>query len=224
MATNHRELYLKYARQAAAERGLDPDLFVKLLDYETRQHRKDGYWVGSWNPNIKSPAGAVGIAQIMPATGRRPGFGIRGVSDRTDPYESIRFGADYLAAMMKRYGGDTARAVAAYNGGPGVADRGLDRLPPETAAYVKYLTGAGATDLTPTATTRGGAPARMSGRAAPPAPSPVAMPPDLTLLEQAGLLKALGGETPAEDPTPPEPVRFGPRAPNLDAWLAALER
>ena len=92
---------------------------------------------------ITSPAGAQGKMQVMPGTNLDPGFGVKPARDNSDA-ERTRVGRDYLAAMLKRYGGDPAKAWAAYNAGPGRVDEAiagggdwLSRLPAETQAYVK---------------------------------------------------------------------------------------
>lgn len=74
------------------------------------------------NPNAISPKGAFGLTQAMPATARDPGFGVRPMQGNT-PEEQVRFGRDYLTAMLKRYPGRPDLALAAYNSGPGNADR-----------------------------------------------------------------------------------------------------
>lgn len=92
---------------------------------------------------VVSPAGARYAMQTMPATARDPGFGVR-PAQNDSPAEFNRVGREYLAAMMRRYGNDPAKAWAAYNWGPGNLDnairkhgkRWLDRAPAETRAYV----------------------------------------------------------------------------------------
>jgi hypothetical protein len=74
------------------------------------------------NPNAVSPKGAQGLTQVMPATARDPGFGVAPMQGNS-PQENVRFGRDYLTAMLKRYPGRPDLALAAYNAGPGVADR-----------------------------------------------------------------------------------------------------
>ncbi len=92
---------------------------------------------------ITSKAGALGKMQVMPGTNTDPGFGVKPAKDNSDA-ERTRVGRDYLAAMLKRYGNDPAKAWAAYNAGPGAVDAAiagggdwLSRLPGETQAYVK---------------------------------------------------------------------------------------
>lgn len=92
-------------------------------------------------PNV-SPAGARGPMQVMPGTDTDPGYGVTPMRANTEA-ERARVGRDYLAAMMRHFGGDPARAWAAYNAGPGRTNRALRggpgwlrRLPRETQRYV----------------------------------------------------------------------------------------
>ncbi len=96
------------------------------------------------NPRAISPVGALGLMQIMPATARDPGFGLSPVSpkDLFNPEVNRRFGEQYLGAMLKRYEGDTRKALAAYNWGPGNADKwdgDLSNLPDETRKYITNI-------------------------------------------------------------------------------------
>jgi hypothetical protein len=72
----------------------------------------------SGNPNAVSPKGAIGLTQIMPETGRNPGYGVKPLQNNS-PEENMRFGRDYLAAMIKANGGDVQKALSAYNQGQG---------------------------------------------------------------------------------------------------------
>jgi hypothetical protein len=102
-----------YAWDAAIRQGIDPVLFVRQITAES-----------DFDPNAVSRAGAVGIAQIMPA--QHPAV------DPTDPYASL----DYAARLMRGYivhFGDWRRALIAYNAGPG-------RLMPGNPAYLPTAT------------------------------------------------------------------------------------
>lgn len=77
------------------------------------------------NGNIlTSPKGAQGRMQVMPATNKDPGFGVRPAADDSAE-ERARVGRDYLSAMVKRYDGNVAMAAAAYNAGPGAVDKAV---------------------------------------------------------------------------------------------------
>jgi soluble lytic murein transglycosylase-like protein len=105
---------------AATRHGLDPKLLHALVVVES------GY-----QPHACSPAGACGLAQLMPATARE-----LGVEDRFNPVANLDGGADYLARQLEAFG-DVRLALAAYNAGPERVRR-LGRVPriPETQAYV----------------------------------------------------------------------------------------
>lgn len=74
------------------------------------------------NPKAVSKKGAVGRMQTMPATLKDPGFGVKPAVDDSDG-ERERVGREYLLAMIKRYPGRPDLALAAYNAGPGRADK-----------------------------------------------------------------------------------------------------
>lgn len=85
------------------------------------------------DPRAKSKAGAKGLFQFMDGTAAD--MGLRG-DDVYDPSKSAQAAAKYLSQLMKRYGGDIKKALAAYNWGMGNIDKhGLNGLPAETAAY-----------------------------------------------------------------------------------------
>lgn len=92
---------------------------------------------------ITSPKGARGAGQIMTGTGVSPGYGVAPLKDDSEA-ENKRFARDYYSALLKKYGGDPAKALAAYNAGPGTVDAAIEaspnnwmsRLPRETQNYV----------------------------------------------------------------------------------------
>lgn len=101
---------------------------------------------------VTSPKGALFASQVMPATAASPGFGVKPAQAQT-PEEYNRVGQDYFNAMLQRYGGDRAKAAAAYNAGPGAVDKNIaanagqmnvQQLPQETQGYLqKFLGGVG---------------------------------------------------------------------------------
>lgn len=123
--------YGELAASIAREHGLDPEIFVRQMMQES-----------GLNPDAVSPKGALGIAQIMPATARDPGFGVTPIDDPRDPEEALRFGAQYMRAMLNRYNGDYGLALAAYNAGPGAVDEagGIPAFQ-ETQNYVSSILG-----------------------------------------------------------------------------------
>ncbi len=101
------------------------------------------------NPKALSPAGAMGLMQVMPNTAANPGFGVAPLKNPWNPVENRRFGTDYFNAMLNRYGGDKEASLVAYNAGPGNADKFLAAnrnygvLPrrQETEPYVRNILG-----------------------------------------------------------------------------------
>lgn len=106
--------------------GVDPALLKAVARAES-----------GLNPRAVSPAGALGIMQLMPATARA-----LGVDDPFDPAQSIFGGAKYLRHLLDRFGGDVRLALAAYNAGPGAVQRwgGIPHYE-ETKEYVDRVLG-----------------------------------------------------------------------------------
>lgn len=79
--------------------------------------------------DVRSHAGAVGLMQLMPATGKEVAQSIKlpysGLSTLTNPHSNIRLGTTYLGQMAARYGGNHVLATAAYNAGPHRVDAWL---------------------------------------------------------------------------------------------------
>ncbi len=79
--------------------------------------------------DVRSSAGAVGLMQLMPATGRKVAKEISlpysGLATLTNPVSNIRLGTSYLGQMSERYNGNQVLATAAYNAGPHRVDRWL---------------------------------------------------------------------------------------------------
>jgi soluble lytic murein transglycosylase-like protein len=121
--------YAPFVAEAAQRFGL-PIAWIRAV-IRTESHG-DQYAV--------SPAGAMGLMQIMPETWRFERARLKLGNDPFDARDNILAGADYLSTMRHRYG--EIGMLAAYNAGPGRYEdfRKRDRpLPTETVAYVRRL-------------------------------------------------------------------------------------
>ena len=108
---------------AAAKYAIDPKLISAVAEVES-----------GGNQSAVSPAGAVGVMQLMPETAA--GLGV-------NPYDmksNVEGGAKYLREMLDTFDGDVKKAVAAYNAGPN-AVKAYGGVPPyaETQNYVNNV-------------------------------------------------------------------------------------
>lgn len=110
-------------KEAAARYQVDPRLVAAVAQTESGGNQK-----------AVSPAGAVGVMQLMPETAA--GLGVNPYDKR----QNIEGGAKYLRQMMDTFGGDVQKAVAAYNAGP-QAVKEYNGIPPyrETQDYVNKV-------------------------------------------------------------------------------------
>lgn len=90
----------------------------------------------AYNPKARSPAGAIGLMQLMPATAKR-----YGVADIWDPEQNLHGGAQYLRDLLELFDNDLRLAVAAYNAGEGAVLKYGKQIPPypETREYVRRV-------------------------------------------------------------------------------------
>ena len=100
---------------AAVANGIDPKLAFGLVRTES-----------AFRSSATSPVGAVGLTQLMPATARWLRQGVTR-SDLRNPEVNLSIGFRYLRGLIRKYDGDTALALTAYNRGPGTVDRVLKR-------------------------------------------------------------------------------------------------
>lgn len=112
-------VYEPLIRRVAAEQGVDASLVRAVIQVES-----------AYQPRARSSKGAIGLMQVMPATGRQ--YGIRNLYD---PASNIRAGVTHLRTLLERY--PLALALAAYNAGAAAVDRFAGIPPfPETLDYV----------------------------------------------------------------------------------------
>ena len=102
-----------------------PDLVRAVMQVES-----------GFNPYARSPKGAMGLMQLMPATAKQ--YGVR---NAFNPTENVRAGVAYLRELLDRYQNNEELALAAYNAGPGAVDKHGQTVPPyrETRSYVSQI-------------------------------------------------------------------------------------
>ncbi len=122
VAANAKELVDRAARQYGANKE-----FIDFVHSVAKV--ESGY-----RPDAVSPKGAVGIMQLMPGTAQALG------ANPNDPAQNADAGARYLSELLLKYNGDTSKALAAYNAGPGAVER-YKGIPPyrETVQYVEKV-------------------------------------------------------------------------------------
>jgi len=108
----------------AVRHGVDPALVYAVIEVES-----------AYRPAARSPKGAMGLMQLMPATAKR-----YAVADPFDPLANIEAGTRYLRLLLDRYDDDVDSALAAYNAGEGPV-RKFGGVPPypETLRYVAKI-------------------------------------------------------------------------------------
>lgn len=120
----NKNAYDELIRSSAYRHGVDPALMKAMMHTES-----------AFNPNARSPVGAQGLMQLMPATARR-----FSVNNAWNPAENIEGAAKYIAWLMRRFNNNVEFAVAGYNAGEGNVDK-YGGIPPfrETRNYVKSV-------------------------------------------------------------------------------------
>jgi hypothetical protein len=109
--------------------GLDPNVVAAIIKAES-----------NFNPNAKSPAGAVGLMQLMPGTGKDVNVQPH---ERTDPEKAIMGGTAYFAKVLAMRNGNLPLALASYNAGPYNKTIQAGQIPQngETEKYVAKIMG-----------------------------------------------------------------------------------
>lgn len=124
------------------EANEDPEL-VRLIDAQFNQESRNQQFDENGNP-LQSSAGAIGIAQVMPNTAPEAanlaGLPWDEEAYYSDPAYNKLLGIAYMKEMLRRYDGDVAMALAAYNAGPGAVDAagGIPSIA-ETENYVDSI-------------------------------------------------------------------------------------
>lgn len=116
----------------AQQYGINPNILLKQIQQES-----------GFQPNVVSPAGAVGMAQFLPSTAAALGV------NPWDPSSALAGAAALDARNLKAYGGDYRKMLAAYNAGAGAVNAAIQRggsnwlayLPTETQTYVRTILG-----------------------------------------------------------------------------------
>ena len=124
--------YRELAQQAASDNQIDEAWVFGLMRQESR-------FINVARSNV----GAAGLMQIMPATARwiAQRLGIKGFdpNEMQDPARNIQFGSYYLKHVQTTLDGSPVLATAAYNAGPGRAQRWRDSQPMEAAVYIESI-------------------------------------------------------------------------------------
>jgi len=112
--------------------GIDPLVLHAVIRQESR-----------FQSDVLSPAGAVGLMQLMPRTAaeaaRKEKMPKPNRKDLLRPAVNVRLGAAYLSRLVKGYGGDYFRAVAAYNAGEAAVERWWKRANGDPAAFLEGI-------------------------------------------------------------------------------------
>ena len=108
----------------AKKNNVRPELVAAVVQAESR-----------FKPTARSGAGAVGLMQLVPKTGRW-----MGARDLTNPAQNVAAGAKYLKYLSERFDGNETKMIAAYNAGEGNVKR-FGGVPPfrETRKYVQKV-------------------------------------------------------------------------------------
>lgn len=134
---------VRTTRTPSAKPGASTATFDTLIDRYAARYQVRPELVraviqveSGFDPNARSPKGAMGLMQLMPNTADE-----LSVHDPYNPEQNIRGGVAYLRQLLDRYAGNEELALAAYNAGPTAVGRHGNQIPPfpETRAYVERV-------------------------------------------------------------------------------------
>jgi soluble lytic murein transglycosylase len=124
--------YRAEVAEAARETGLPATLLIGLIRQESL-----------FQPHAVSSANAMGLMQLLPATARQVSQRIRrpapSTADLKKPALNVRLGSNYLAGLVRDFGGQVPVALAAYNAGPNAARRWLPGSVLELDVWVENI-------------------------------------------------------------------------------------
>ena len=128
-------------KTAAKQEGLQANLLRAIAKQESR-----------FAPGVVSPAGAVGVMQLLPSTAAEMAGAPTNTPMLKDPANNFELGARYLNQLLEQWENDPFRSIASYNAGPGAvaswadprdaaeAALWVERIPyPETRFYAKKV-------------------------------------------------------------------------------------
>jgi LysM repeat protein len=124
----HWPLLEGFIEELSLAEGIDPNLVKALALVES-----------GWNQGAVSPAGAVGVMQVMPATAawlEREVFGYT-LNYEASVYDNVKMGVRLLRILLDATGWDVEQALASYHQGHGATTAGI--LYQETAVYVQTV-------------------------------------------------------------------------------------
>ena len=139
----HPELFSAELQSASETEAVRKELLLAIAKQESR-----------FSPGVRSPVGAIGLLQLMPATAEELEGRSLTTDQLKDPTRNATLGARYLSQLVDQWQGDIIPAIASYNAGPGAAGKWvsaelkkdpelwIERIPyPETRLYTKKVLG-----------------------------------------------------------------------------------
>jgi soluble lytic murein transglycosylase len=111
--------YFEIVTREASRNNIDPFIVLAVMRQES-----------VYDPSIVSHAGAIGLMQMMPATGRTVSRAFKesfAADSLYKPYVNIKFGTYYIKQLLEQFHGNLVLAIASYNGGPAKATEWFEK-------------------------------------------------------------------------------------------------